>query len=1181
MKKRICFLCIVLLVTCLVSMFSISYADEFDTNIVSKNDKPSGNSTSSLYKYWAYYKTTGTRYVLRVYDWNSKKYIAVPKEYYINHVYGYTSSGRVDTSKQIMYLGVDKTASGKYSVVKSGSSVFTDNTYSHILKWYDNPDVKNFGLTKNDVKMLAEIIRATAVSNGNSILAKNMQNVIDGKVPYDVRAEILFLMKIPGTNGAAKRATVNGKGSIENYSFTFYNNKATKNTSSSKWRKEYITYLEIKAICLSFGDDCGLSMKSSWLDRVACALYEKDKGYVFANNTYQCSCDLYKIRFGSNATYSLSGSKICLSQPGYNPSDSSDRWYMYYTPGRCGIPMNISGKTYYITPGKTYSNVNGGSLSVDTKIKYSDSKTGIRAQDSDYLSVVTNDASRATLYEGWDYITNKMSAILVIGCDKDTGNIITVNNVTYSEFENVGAGTYNKKAWNIDGYEYLGNLTKDDFSSPSVPVKIADTSDNTTVTITPSDIENGVKKQVIFVYEKKKDDAKEARLSIYQINDDISVMYTGKYTINKDNKLSIKLFDKNNKEIYSNTIDFDIKNGYIVNTDMLEETLQIDKNVYEYLGNIVKKNPEYFLTYMGEELTPKGGNVYNLKDIGNNKVHIILGYKVLKKEEEEPPKVKNPELKISYIDTKGNRIPNQEPLVTVEKVNENIVSVSKDLKKDMYIYEGYTYEDSKNEFAEISVPPKIISKEESVNTTFSDGEDRRHIAFVYKKIELKFEVDISMVPNDLDNQLIGQLPNEDYWVLDESGRVTLKVTVTGDEGLTILGYSVKLKIPFDTYMNGNYIKANTVNNLTVSNLSEILVADKLVVPIWVKEQKYDIVAGIEANVEGFGIVNVTKTDDVEVVGRLYDFTVTNIDGSDKTGDEKWKSTLFPNEETEYKANVIPIGQAANRPDKYNYGIKLGTTFYFSVNTKGQKNNAISIKPRFLYVSADGKTVKEVDIYVNDNGKFKNMLDESIGDRYMKLREENVLKTTVANEIKKSLEINKISERYNYSLNQNRNIGKFLNTVIPKYLSMPYLSYPNEFKEMYGNDALLFTGKTENELLTYASHWYGKYVVPSSAKLVTKGESYTEESNYKDGYVIVLFNIISLDSANGEYLSYNLPSVKTQWQRENLNHFIELPVVFGGKTSSITIEMSKDGYAPVIIYQVGVTTKDNNTSVGTH
>lgn len=1180
MKKRICFLCMVLLVTCLVSMFSISYADEFDTNIVSKNDKPSGSSTSSLYKYWAYYKATGTRYVLRVYDWNSKKYIAVPKEYYINHVYGYTSSGKVDTSKQIMYLGVDKTANGKYNVVKSGSSIFTDNTYSHILKWYDNPDVKNFGLTKNDVKLLAEIIKNAAIAKGNTVLAKDMQNVINGTVPYDVRAEILFLMKIPGTNGAVNKATVYGKGSIENYSFTFYNNKATKNTSSGSWRKEYITYLEVKAICQSFGDDCGLSMKSSWLDRVACALYEKDKGYVFANNVYQCSCDLYKVRFGNDAVYSLSNSKICLSKPGYNPSRNDDRWYMYYTPGRCGIPMNISGKTYYITPGKTYSNVNGNKLTVNGKIKYSDSKSGVQAHDSDYLNVVTDDASRATLYEGWDYITNKMSAILVIGCDKDTGNIITVNNVTYSEFENVGAGTYNKKAWDIDGYEYLGNLTKNDFSSPSVPIKIADVSDNTTVTITPSDIENGVKKQIIFVYEKKKEEGKEARLSIYQIGDDISVMYTGKYIISKDNKLSIKLFDKSSKEIYGDTIDFDIKNGYVVNTDMLEKTLKIDKDLYEYLGNIVKKNKEYFLAYAGEELTKKSGNVYNLKDIGDDKVHIILGYKVLKKEE-EPPKVKNPELKISYIDTNGNLIPNQESVVTEEKVNENIVSVSKDLKKDMYIYEGYTYEDSKNEFASISTPPKIISKDESVNTTFNDGDDRRHIAFVYKKIELKFDIDISMIPNDLDNQLIGQLPNEDYWVLDEAGKVVLKVTVTGGEGLNISDYSVKLKIPFDTYMNGNYIKANTVNNLTVSNLSEILVADKLMVPIWVKEQKYDIVAGISANVEGFGIVDATKTDDVEVVGRLYDFTITNIDGSDKTGDEKWKSTLFTNEETEYKANVIPIGQATNRPDKYNYGIKLGTTFYFSVNTKGQKNNAISIKPRFLYVSKDGKTVKEVDVYVSDSGKIKNILDESISDRYMKLKDENVIKTSVTNEIKKSLEINKISERYNYSLNQNRNIGKFLNTVIPKYLSMPYLNYPNEFKEMYGNDAILFAGKTENELLTYASHWYGKYVVPSSAKLVTKGESYKEDASFKDGYLVVLFNIISLDDSNGEYLSYNLPTVKTQWQRENLNHFIELPVVSGGKTDSVTVDMSKDGFAPVIIYDISISTKENVSSVGTH
>ena len=33
--------------------------------------------------------------------------------------------------------------------------------------------------------------------------------------------------------------------------------------------------------------------------------------------------------------------------------------------------------------------------------------------------------------------------------------------------------------------------------------------------------------------------------------------------------------------------------------------------------------------------------------------------------------------------------------------------------------------------------------------------------------------------------------------------------------------------------------------------------------------------------------------------------------------------------------------------------------------------------------------------------------------------------------------------------------------------------------------------------------------------------------------------------------------------------------------SIIVDTLKDGYAPVIIYQVGISINDNNTSVGTH
>ena len=113
-------------------------------------------TTTHLYKHWGFYTLTGTRYVIRVYDWNTEKYIAVPKEYYINHVYA------SDETTELMYLGVDKTESGKYDIVRSGSNIFTDNTYSHILMWYNNSAVSNFGLTKNDVNLLAQVIKESA-----------------------------------------------------------------------------------------------------------------------------------------------------------------------------------------------------------------------------------------------------------------------------------------------------------------------------------------------------------------------------------------------------------------------------------------------------------------------------------------------------------------------------------------------------------------------------------------------------------------------------------------------------------------------------------------------------------------------------------------------------------------------------------------------------------------------------------------------------------------------------------------------------------------------------------------------------------------------------------------------------------------------------------------------------------
>ena len=148
--------------------------------------------------------------------------------------------------------------------------------------------------------------------------------------------------------------------------------------------------------------------------------------------------------------------------------------------------------------------------------------------------------------------------------------------------------------------------------------------------------------------------------------------------------------------------------------------------------------------------------------------------------------------------------------------------------------------------------------------------------------------------------------------------------------------------------------------------------------------------------------------------------------------------------------------------------------------------------------------------------------------------------------------------------------------------MPYLNYINDFKNLYGVNAIDLSNKTENELLVNASHWYGKYVVPASSQIVEKGSSLYDKT-FDDGYLIVCFKIITLDGEGKEYLGYDLPTTKTQWEREDLNQIINLPSigVLDSDNKSITLETLKDGFAPVIIYQVGISVSDNNTSVGTH
>lgn len=355
----------ILVITFLIPFSEVSAAGNggFDTQNIEGLSAPKGEDPTSLDRTWAYYTNTGTRYVIRIKKGN--KYEAVAPEYYVNHIYEKPASS--SNKNELMYLGADKTESGSYEIVKSGQPIFKSN-YNHAIKWYNN-DVENMGLSLEDIEILTGIIKEAALAKGDSSTVNDMIAIEEGRIAFDIRAEILFYLKLPGTTEEFKiwhntgeypfySVKVKGNNSIETYEFKYYPTtyeKYSNGYTEGKWRKDYLTYREVKAIADSRSDDEGLTIKNLFLDMVACALFENDLEYLFdEKNNYQCSCDLYRLNF-TDTKYTLEKDRntyILNLNKNHNciVGTNEHRLYMYYLPGRCGIEVELDGKKYYVTP---------------------------------------------------------------------------------------------------------------------------------------------------------------------------------------------------------------------------------------------------------------------------------------------------------------------------------------------------------------------------------------------------------------------------------------------------------------------------------------------------------------------------------------------------------------------------------------------------------------------------------------------------------------------------------------------------------------------------------------------------------------------------------------------------------------------------------------------------------------
>ena len=500
------------------------------------------------------------------------------------------------------------------------------------------------------------------------------------------------------------------------------------------------------------------------------------------------------------------------------------------------------------------------------------------------------------------------------------------------------------------------------------------------------------------------------------------------------------------------------------------------------------------------------------------------------------------------------------------------------------IFGGYTFI-NKYDISDPSLVTKVNDDKSEV--TMKMDKDLE-ITFYYNKIP---EIDGKIFPEN--SPVIGGIPDPNdpekeevgnpYKTQDASKLITLDeifsldVYVENYNRITT-GSKIECTMPFDVYYFGNTNKTGT-NGKFLAKGTKLVIEDvgnvasssttktfKLYfrLPSWVVEKllsdanPYEALLHIEDTVNQPWIED--KTIRIGVVGKLYDFTVTNINEGTIN---YWRTSLFTNNNLrrEYKADTLPIGQrlvtpnisnvfdkaARNnntQPTTWKYGMMLGGKFYFSINTKGIKSDSIKIVPKLYYYDANGVKQNVTFNYIDSNNakvQFANdkgvivakdgAYTASLNDSFRTSSPEVVLEIKKANEMKALnnvlniangnalLGYRSLANQYsNFSHLVPRNTGKYNMLLIPSTLRMPYINYAKGTLDTAEVNKIGFTTYNKTSK-TFNNTPELQYVDNGRVDAITKNNEYL--GNTKAG--ILGINEDALVNSLGHwYAEYYLP-----------------------------------------------------------
>lgn len=448
-----------------------------------------------------------------------------------------------------------------------------------------------------------------------------------------------------------------------------------------------------------------------------------------------------------------------------------------------------------------------------------------------------------------------------------------------------------------------------------------------------------------------------------------------------------------------------------------------------------------------------------------------------------------------------------------------------------------------------------------------------------------------------DDQAHNQKTTPNYsrmaFILDRPFTVTIP---TNGQHLNYPGYgnrdyakyfkSKEVYFPFDVYSGdkSTFYPKNTWINIPVPQLTT-----EFFLPVWVDEGDYTVyyrnIAENAPDVKptqqdaNFDLINHVASDtvDVEVIGRLYDFHITDIadynwemvfrtqtGSATPTGKSYWTGLLGIDGATRGNSQpfTLPILPGKNPLEgTKNVTVKTGYHVKFDLKTKGNmfsKQDGIRITPSFTYVSRDGKTKTPVDLYYDDDHRkfIKVGSKEDTEERYVILNDR--LRNVPEEELTDTARY-KYDNYYTFAEMNGVSRDLFISDYIRRFTKektpvggFSLMLLPEQIRTFMGPKTNL-PGSVDNARANAAvQRWYGQYSLPGDPYVVKAGTNLAEYSRtngaltkrdpifLKDGYIVLNFNIESIKNGNlnQPHLQYINAPLMNQWTMEGYSRSVQ-------------------------------------------